>query len=98
MPKVKEKYFWYWYKLSTFLYNKGSVDRLFVSEFSLYERRIAAINAVIAVCNAEEGAPSRPRAPQKRPADAVDIPPAAPLRKGQKSIPLDKSDDTFSLG
>ncbi|KAJ5566729.1 uncharacterized protein N7459_010111 [Penicillium hispanicum] len=26
-----------------------------------YERRIAAINAVIAVCDAEEGAPSRPR-------------------------------------
>ena len=28
-----------------------------------YERRIAAINAVIAVCDAEEGAPSRRRAP-----------------------------------
>ncbi|BDD61397.1 hypothetical protein MAP00_006442 [Monascus purpureus] len=41
------------------------------------ERRIAAINAVIAVCDAEEGAPSRPP-PQKRPVDAVDVPAAAP--------------------
>ncbi|OQD77334.1 hypothetical protein PENANT_c114G05410 [Penicillium antarcticum] len=43
-----------------------------------YERRIAAINAVIAVCDAEEGAPSRPRVPQKRTADTADLPPAAP--------------------
>lgn len=61
-----------------------------------YERRIAAINAVIAVCDAEEGAPSRPRGPQKRPADVVDIPPAAPLPKREKSTPSDKSDNTFS--
>ena len=61
-----------------------------------YERRIAVINAVIAVCDAEEGAPSRPRAPQKRPADAIDTPPAAPLPKRQKSTPSDKNDDTFS--
>lgn len=52
-----------------------------------YERRIAAINAVIAVCDAEEGAPSRPRAPQKRPADAVDIPPAAACLR-DRSLPL----------
>ena len=61
-----------------------------------YERRIAAINAVIAVCDAEEGAPSRASASQKRPVDAIDIPPAAPLPKRQKSTPSDKSDDTFS--
>jgi hypothetical protein len=61
-----------------------------------YERRIAAINVVIAVCDAEEGAPSRSRAPQKRPADAIDTPPAAPLPKRQNSTPSDESDDTFS--
>ncbi|OAT08575.1 hypothetical protein BDBG_17071 [Blastomyces gilchristii SLH14081] len=61
-----------------------------------YERRIAAINAVIAVCDAEEGAPSRPGASQKHPVNAVDILPAAPLPKRQKSTPSDKSDDTFS--
>ncbi|KAI2735701.1 hypothetical protein DTO013E5_8636 [Penicillium roqueforti] len=61
-----------------------------------YERRIAAINAVIAVCDAEEGAPSRPRVPQKRTADTADMPPAAPLPKRQTSIPSDESGDTFS--
>ncbi|KAJ5710450.1 hypothetical protein N7488_004606 [Penicillium malachiteum] len=47
-------------------------------------RRIAAINAVIAVCDAEEGAPSRPP-PQKRLVDAVDSPAAAPVPKRQNS-------------
>ncbi|KAJ5904727.1 uncharacterized protein N7473_001643 [Penicillium subrubescens] len=61
-----------------------------------YERRIAAINAVIAVCDAEEGAPSRPGASQKRSVDAVDTPPASPLPKRQKSTPSDESDDRFS--
>jgi hypothetical protein len=61
-----------------------------------YKRRIAAINAVIAVCDAEEGAPSRSRVTQKRSADAVDMLPAAPLPKRQNSFPPDKSDDTFS--
>ncbi|KAJ5776688.1 uncharacterized protein N7511_001699 [Penicillium nucicola] len=61
-----------------------------------YERRIAAINAVIAVCDAEEGAPSRPRVTQKRSADAVNMPPAAPLPKRQNLIPSHKSGDTFS--
>ncbi|KAJ5882351.1 uncharacterized protein N7529_001023 [Penicillium soppii] len=56
-----------------------------------YERRIAVINVVIAVCDAEEGAPSRPRAPQKRTAVAADIPPVAPLPKREKSIPLDET-------
>lgn len=37
------------------------------------ERRIAAINAVIAICDAEEGAPSRPLK-QKRPADTGAVP------------------------
>ncbi|CAG8311204.1 unnamed protein product [Penicillium nalgiovense] len=61
-----------------------------------YERRIAAINAVIAVCDAEEGAPSRRRATQKRSADDVDMPPAAPLPKRQNPTPSDESDDTLS--
>ncbi|CAG8400598.1 unnamed protein product [Penicillium salamii] len=61
-----------------------------------YERRIAAINAVIAVCDAEESAPLRSRVTQKRSADAVDILPAAPVPKRQSSTPSDKSDDTFS--
>ncbi|KAJ5447699.1 hypothetical protein N7445_002520 [Penicillium cf. griseofulvum] len=52
-----------------------------------YKRRIATINAVIAVCDTEEGAPSRPRAPQKRTADTTDILPTAPFPK---------SGDTFS--
>ncbi|CAG8688070.1 unnamed protein product, partial [Penicillium salamii] len=61
-----------------------------------YERRIAAINAVIAVCDAEEGAPSRRRVTQKRSADDVDMPPAAPLPKRQNPTASNKSDDTFS--
>lgn len=61
-----------------------------------YQRRIAAINAVIAVCDAEEGAPSRPRAPQKRPADAVEIP-AAPLPKIQKLAHSCEVQDEFSV-
>ena len=60
-----------------------------------YQRRIAAINAVIAVCDAEEGAPSRPCGAQKRPADTFDMPPATPLLKKQKSPTPDKSNDTF---
>ncbi|OQD78924.1 hypothetical protein PENANT_c071G10263 [Penicillium antarcticum] len=60
-----------------------------------YQRRIAAINAVIAVCDAEEGAPSRPCGAQKRPADTVDMLPVTPLLKKQKSPTPDKSDDTF---
>lgn len=61
-----------------------------------YKRRIATINTMIAVYNAEEGAPSRPRVPQKRTADTADMPPAAPLPKRQTSIPSDESSDTFS--
>ncbi|KAJ5267492.1 hypothetical protein N7478_010477 [Penicillium angulare] len=59
------------------------------------ERRIAAINAVIAVCDAEEGAPSRPP-PQKRPLDAVDVPAAAPVPKRQNFTLPEERDDTFS--
>ncbi|KAJ6016523.1 hypothetical protein N7540_011114 [Penicillium herquei] len=58
------------------------------------ERRIAAINAVIAVCDAEEGAPSRP--PQKRSVDAVDVPAVAPVAKRQNSALPENRDDTFS--
>ena len=36
------------------------------------ERRITVINAVIAICDIEEGTPSRPL-PQKRPVDAIDV-------------------------
>ncbi|KAJ5283267.1 hypothetical protein N7505_001247 [Penicillium chrysogenum] len=61
-----------------------------------YERRIAAINAVIAVCDAEEGAPSRRRATQKRSADDVDMPPAAPLPKRPSPTLSDERDDTLS--
>ncbi|KAJ9480689.1 hypothetical protein VN97_g12850 [Penicillium thymicola] len=59
------------------------------------ERRIAAINAVIAVCDVEEGAPSRPP-PQKRPVDAVDVAAAAPMPKRQNSALPENRDDTFS--
>ncbi|KAJ5885454.1 hypothetical protein N7495_009964 [Penicillium taxi] len=59
------------------------------------ERRIAAINAVIAVCDAEEGAPSRPP-PQKRPVDAVDVLAAAPGPMRQNSALPENRDDTFS--
>ncbi|CAG8319574.1 unnamed protein product [Penicillium salamii] len=61
-----------------------------------YERRIAAINAVIAVCDAEEGAPSRSRVARKRSADAGDMLPTAPLPKRQNSTPSAESDDAFS--
>lgn len=62
-----------------------------------YERRIATINAVIAVCDAEEGAPSRPGAPRKRSVDAIDTLPASSLPKRQKSTPSDENgDDRFS--
>jgi hypothetical protein len=60
-----------------------------------YERRIAAINAVIAVCDAEEGAPSRSRVARKRSADAGDMLPTAPLPKRQNSTPSGESDDAF---
>ncbi|CAG8877120.1 unnamed protein product [Penicillium salamii] len=61
-----------------------------------YERRIAAINAVIAVCDAEEGAPSRSRVARKRSADAGDMLLTAPLPKRQNSTPSAESDDAFS--
>ncbi|KAK9847394.1 hypothetical protein MYU51_019501 [Penicillium brevicompactum] len=61
-----------------------------------YERRIAAINAVIAVCDAEEGAPSRSRVARKRSADPGDMLPTAPLPKRQNSSPSGESDDAFS--
>lgn len=61
-----------------------------------YKRQIAAINAVIAVCNAEEGAPSRSRMTPKRSADTVEMPPAAPAPKRQKPVASDAKDDAFS--
>ncbi|KAJ5343508.1 uncharacterized protein N7506_003332 [Penicillium brevicompactum] len=61
-----------------------------------YERRVAAINAVIAVCDAEEGAPSRSRVARKRSADAGNMLPTAPLPKRQNSTPSGESDDAFS--
>ncbi|KAJ5203614.1 uncharacterized protein N7498_004493 [Penicillium cinerascens] len=59
-----------------------------------YKRRIAAINAVIAVCDAEEGAPSRACGARKRTADTIDILAHTPLLKKQKSPTPDKSDGT----
>lgn len=59
-----------------------------------YERRIAAINAVIAACYAEEDAPSRSRT-QKRSADPVESSSADdPVPKRQKSVTSE--DDVFS--
>jgi hypothetical protein len=63
---------------------------------AVYERRIAAINAVVAVCDAEEGGPSQPHGIQKRSTDAVDMPLAAPVPKKQKFTPSDQTDSTFS--
>lgn len=57
------------------------------------KRRIDAIKAVIAVCDAEEGAPSRPTR-QKRAADDLDVPAAASKR--QKCELLGRNDDTLS--
>lgn len=61
-----------------------------------YERRIAAINAVIAVCDAEESAPSRPLMTQKRSAQSVDMLPTAHVHKRQKPATADKENDAFS--
>lgn len=61
-----------------------------------YERRIAAINAVIAVCDTEEGTPSRSRVARKRSADAGDMLPTPSLRKRQNLTPIGESDDAFS--
>ena len=61
-----------------------------------YERRIAVINAVIAVCDTEEVTPSRSCIARKRSADASDMLPTAPLPKRQNSTPSAKSDDAFS--
>jgi hypothetical protein len=61
-----------------------------------YQRRIAAINAVIAFCDVEEGAPSRPHVSKKRDAaDAVDALPSAPFAKRLKSSPEDKSESAL---
>ena len=46
-----------------------------------YERRIATINIVIAVCDIEEGAPSRPYTIKKRSVNTIDISPANPVPK-----------------
>ena len=61
-----------------------------------YKRRIAAINAVIAVCNIEEGVPSRSRVARKRSANTGDMLPTTPLPKRQNSTPSAESDDAFS--
>ncbi|KAJ5111736.1 hypothetical protein NUU61_001366 [Penicillium alfredii] len=63
-----------------------------------YQRRIAAINAVIAFCDVEEGAPSRPYVSRKRDAtDAVDaLPlPSTTFVKRQKSSPEDESESAL---
>ncbi|KAJ5961005.1 uncharacterized protein N7479_008155 [Penicillium vulpinum] len=61
-----------------------------------YKRRIAAINAVIAVCNAEEGSPSRPPTSKKRCVNYIDTSPADLIPKRQKPAASDIEDDVFS--
>ena len=61
-----------------------------------YERRIAAINAVMAVCDAEEGAPSLPRTTQKRSVEAIDMSPADPVPKRQRPTNSDAKDNALS--
>ncbi|KAJ6000886.1 hypothetical protein N7481_001295 [Penicillium waksmanii] len=61
-----------------------------------YERRITAINAVIAVCDAEEGAPSRPQTIQKRSADAVATSPADHVPKKQRPAASGADHDAIS--
>lgn len=56
-----------------------------------YQRRIAAINAVIAFCDVEEGAPTRrPNVAQKR--RAVDTLPSAPPAKRQEHPSFDEAE------
>ncbi|KAL2802972.1 hypothetical protein BJX63DRAFT_90216 [Aspergillus granulosus] len=60
-----------------------------------YQRRIAAINAVIAFCDVEEGSPTRrPNAAQKRP--AMDALPSAPSAKRQKYLLPAKQNTSLS--
>ena len=60
------------------------------------QRRIAAINAVIAVCDAEEGSPSRPHASQKRLAmETIDTSHSASVLKKQKPSLFDETDNPF---
>ncbi|CAI7602552.1 unnamed protein product [Penicillium pancosmium] len=61
-----------------------------------YERRIAAINAVIAVCDAAEGAPSRPHTTKKRSADPIDNSSADPIAKRQRPAASGAEGDVFS--
>ncbi|KAH8431672.1 uncharacterized protein LDX57_009327 [Aspergillus melleus] len=50
-----------------------------------YQRRISAINAVIAFCDVEEGSPTkRPNVSQKRRADGA--PPSTPPSKRQEPL------------
>ena len=46
-----------------------------------YERRIATINIVMAVCDIEEGVPSRPYTIKKRSVNTIDISLANPVPK-----------------
>ncbi|KAL4958922.1 DUF3435 domain-containing protein [Aspergillus stella-maris] len=60
-----------------------------------YQRRIAAIHAVIAFCDVEEGPPMRqPKVTQKRP--AMEASPSAPPAKRQERPSLDGKVDTLS--
>jgi hypothetical protein len=61
-----------------------------------YGRRIAAINAVVAVCDAEEGAPSRPHTTQKRSGDAAEPSPADLETKRQRPAASNAEHDAFS--
>jgi hypothetical protein len=51
---------------------------------------------VIAVCDVEEGAPSRPHTTQKRSADTVDTSPVDPVPKKQRPAASGAKGDVFS--
>ncbi|PKX91173.1 uncharacterized protein P174DRAFT_434229 [Aspergillus novofumigatus IBT 16806] len=60
-----------------------------------YRRRIAAINAVTAFCDVEEGSPTRrPNITQKR--RALDVLPSAPPAKRQESTSFEEQKTTLS--
>ena len=62
---------------------------------SRYECRIVTISAVTAVYDVEEVLLRDLVPPKKCSADIVEMPPAAPLPKQQKSPPPDESDEIF---
>lgn len=60
-----------------------------------YRRRIAAINAVVAFCDVEEGAPSRLHLSKRPAANAFDLAPPTLSSKRQQPSPIHESDEAF---